>query len=800
MKFKHSASATILSTISSLLVSSFMMGMGVTTLAQQNPAGLALPDTAKVSDLFTPLLPDDLRFNGGMLGARYEANAKNRMLVVDENDMLDCFERRNVPHQDWQGEHVGKYLHAASLTWLNNHDPALKNKLDRVVTRLLKTQEPDGYLGTYPASKRWTSWDVWCHKYALIGLLTYYQANRQTLGKNTLPPLASDALAACRKMGDLLARTFGDGQGQKDINRAGEHVGMAPDSVLEAIVLLYRATNEPRYKQFAEYIVSHYDAPGGPAILASLEKTGSVRKVANAKAYEMTSNFNGILELYRVTGNKRYLTLMEAAWKDIVQNRLYITGSGSSYEVWQDDNHLPNEQKFNICETCVTVTWEQMNLELLRLTGEARFVDQLERTVYNHLLGAQKPTGDDWAYYTPLDGHKPYDKFTTCCHSSGPRGIALLPGFTMMISSDGGIVVNLYNDGKATVPLPSGNVTVIQQTRYPLDGKVTLAIEPTKSGQRFPLRLRLPGWSKLEYLKVNGKSVRVEPVNGASYVKLDRTWKKSDKVEMKLELPTKIVKGDHGNEGKAALLYGPLVLTLDASLNGPALRRLELGTELPPKLALVTTDKSPSPTFTVAGHVAGQREPITLKLIPYADAGADGKSRYEVWIPLPGRGSALNSASLFSGGSMTVSRKGNVTDSICDDDTGSFSVTFDNHPAEEDWFAVSLPKAVRIDTVTYAHGKTFHDGGWFDASGDKPQIQVQETPNGPWKRVATLQSYPNTTATNPAGLVAGETFSVSFPAVEAFAIRILGRPAHGDNSAQAFTSCAELQGFVKNSK
>jgi DUF1680 family protein len=107
--------------------------------------------------------------------------------------------------------------------------------------------------------------------------------------------------------------------------------------VLEAIVLLYRATDDPRYLRFGQYIVSNYDAPGGPAILASLEKYHSVRRVANAKAYEMTSNFNGLLELYRATGDKRLLADMETAWNDIVQNRLYLTGSASSFEVYQDD-------------------------------------------------------------------------------------------------------------------------------------------------------------------------------------------------------------------------------------------------------------------------------------------------------------------------------------------------------------------------------------------------------------------------------------------------------------------------------
>ncbi|MCW3053400.1 MAG: hypBA1 2, partial [Chthonomonadales bacterium] len=402
--------------------------------AQQNPAGLALPNTAKIADKFTPLMPDQVMLQGGMLGTRYDANEKHRMLTIDENDLLDAFERRNVFHQDWQGEHIGKYLHAATQVWDSTKDPALKAKIDRLAARLMRTQEPDGYLGTYKPDHRWTSWDVWVHKYDLIGLLTYYQYTGN-----------KEALATCRRIGDLLARTFGTAPGQRDLNKAGEHVGMAPDSVLEAIVLLYRATNEPRYLQFARYIVSNYDAPGGPAILASLEKYQSVRRVANAKAYEMTSNFNGLLELYRATGDKRLLTDMETAWNDISQHRLYPTGSASSFELYQDDFHLPNGNKSNICETCVTVTWEQMNLELLRLTGESKYAAEAERSIYNHLLGAQKPTGDDWAYYTPLEGIKPYDNFTTCCHSSGPRGIALIPSIAWMTSQDGGLVVNLYN-------------------------------------------------------------------------------------------------------------------------------------------------------------------------------------------------------------------------------------------------------------------------------------------------------------------------------------------------------------------
>ncbi len=174
MYFRNKPHALVTCTLTfSLSLSLAAAPMGAR--AQQNPTGLALPNTAQVQDVFSPLPPDQIRLTGGMLGPRIDRNAKNRLLAVDEDDLLDGFERRNVPHQDWQGEHVGKFLHAATLAWQNTHDPALKTKLDRVVARLLKTQEPDGYLGTYPANKRWTSWDVWIHKYDLLGLLTYYQ-------------------------------------------------------------------------------------------------------------------------------------------------------------------------------------------------------------------------------------------------------------------------------------------------------------------------------------------------------------------------------------------------------------------------------------------------------------------------------------------------------------------------------------------------------------------------------------------------------------------------------------------------
>ena len=123
----------------------------------------------------------------------------------------------------------------------------------------------------------------------------------------------------------------------------------------------------------------------------------------------MLSNLVGLCELARATGDRGLLEPVQNAWKDIVANRLYLTGSASAGEHFQGDHVLPNEPAAHIGETCVTTTWIQLNLQLLRLTGEAKYGDELERSFYNHLAAAQHPRGDDWCYYTALEGRKPYD-------------------------------------------------------------------------------------------------------------------------------------------------------------------------------------------------------------------------------------------------------------------------------------------------------------------------------------------------------------------------------------------------------
>src|SRR5262249_36051442 len=154
-------------------------------------------------------------------------NLEGRLLHLDEPRALAGFLKRPGDHP-WIGEHAGKFLDAAANTWLYTHDPRLKTLMDRVASELMSAQLPDGYLATYADKDRGTQWDVWVHKYDLIGLRAYHKATGNAA-----------ALETSRRIGDLLCRTFGPLPGQRDIIAAGTHVGMAATSVLEPMVALY---------------------------------------------------------------------------------------------------------------------------------------------------------------------------------------------------------------------------------------------------------------------------------------------------------------------------------------------------------------------------------------------------------------------------------------------------------------------------------------------------------------------------------------------------------------------------------
>ena len=727
---------------------------------------------------------------GGLLGERMKANLEQRLLRdVDEDLLLAGFKKRPGSHP-WIGEHVGKYLDAACHAWAYSGSDPLKAKIDRMVRELVAAQKDDGYLGTYTDDERWTSWDVWVHKYCLIGLLTYYRMTGDP-----------SSLEAARRVGDLLDRTFGDEPGKRDIIRSGTHVGMAATSVLEPMAALYRYAGEQRDLDFCRYLTRAYDQPHGPKIIATLLDTKDVHKTANNKAYEMLSNLVGLCDLYRLTGDRRFVDPPLIAWEDIVKNRLYITGSPSSGEHFRDNHDLPAGPDAHVGEACVTVTWMQLNLQLLRLFGEPRFAEELERTVYNHLLGAQHPTEGHFCYFTPLYGKKPYQgrKSISCCQSSGPRGVSLIPQMVWGRLDDG-VVVWLYSSGRTTIDLPDGNtVELVSTTDFPVSGRVEFTVSPKRQAE-FPISLRVPEWCN--HFEARAGSERFVGHRG-ELLQIRRQWKEGDRIDVEMDMTVKVLNGGKSYPGFAAVRRGPEVLAIDSAVN-PDLRSVRLAglaSTDSDELGLQPVPQSGLPDrwggdelFEINGLVATRTQPIQrrIRVVPFSAAGRQG-TLFGVWLPTPDNLPAGGTA-LTAFGHERWSRRGNVDGSICDQMLDTFRVTYDGKPADLDWYEVEMDQPAEVRRVVFAHGRVFHDGGWFDTSKEKPQIQVRREPGGDWETVATLESYPHADASHAPRLRDGHTFEVRLPKpVTAIAVRIVGRPSSGDNPNQAFSSCAELQ-------
>jgi hypothetical protein len=732
------------------------------------PAAVVTKD--KVADVYQ--LPElgSIKI-GGMLGDRMKVNLEQRLLNVDEAGILGGFQKRPGSHP-WIGEHVGKFLHAAVNTWLYSKDARLKEKMDRVATELMKCQMPDGYLGTYSEDKRWTSWDVWVHKYNLIGLLAYYDATGN-----------EQALKVCRGVGDLMLNTFGDGQqgtkSGRDIGKAGEHMGMAATSILEPMCELYRRTADKQYLDFCLYITRALES--NAHVVSSLTEKKRVYGTANNKAYEMLSNLVGLTELYRITGDEQFLTPAINAWEDIVARRLYITGTTSSHEHFQADDHLPGGEGDDVGEGCVTVTWMQLNLSLLRLKGEAKYADQLERTIYNQLIAAQEKSTGDICYFTPLMGTKKPGHEINCCLSSEPRGISMIPLAAVGRMRDG-VVVNLYEQLDAK--LDSSHVEVLHPVKLGSDSLLEPAVPDALNlmVQNTPhVLLRRPKWAS-KWSVPDAKSDH-------SYERVDLS---SGQMTLDLNLSRELQRVAAGANypDHVALLDGPQVLCFDASESDTyqepvtvAVERID-GRQILGKVSLIDGAKR---EFTIRD--------LLIRAMPVSEARSP-----HVWLLKEPQLLPTGPAPVTFSAKQSQSRPGNMPSegSITDLSINTFRSTRNGQLASEDWFAVEMEKPANISRVVYGHGTTQPQGGWFDTSSGKPRIEYKAMKDGEWKKLGELTEYPTTNAKDDPNLQSGQPFELKLEQpVEAIAIRVIGKPANGNRPKRSFVTCSELQAYEK---
>ena len=745
----------------------------------QKPVALDFKIPSKINNSAQIIAPNKVALRG-WLGARVSANASNRLLNINTAPLLAGFTNKPGSHP-WIGEHIGKWLHAAVLAWANNGDPALKRKIDAAASELMAAQEPDGYLGTYIPSKRFglyegADWDVWSHKYCLIGLLTYYRYSHNRA-----------ALGASKMAADLLIDTF---PAKHSILDAGTHKGMSSTSVLEPIVLLYNLTAEEKYLDFAKYIVSSWSETGGPMILESLLGAKKVNKTANAKAYEMLSNLVGLCDLARITGDNKMIEACLNAWTDITENHLHISGSTSRWEHFQKDGDYRCDNFSHIGETCVTTTWIQFNQSLLQLTGEARFGDELEKSLYNHLAAAQHPSGDDWSYYTALEGRKHYDKFITCCHSSGPRGMALAPLSTALLGREGNetaILINSFDTFNGEFEIGNKTVSIAQTTRFPHQGIAQIIIS-TDSVARFAIKIRAPNWAKPMQVR-NAIERDGWLIIGA------RNWRNGDKIDINYRLDTYIIEGKGSLEGREALGYGPFILAADQNSN------FKIGRQI--KYALVSKGNKINAGFRAPISISAlvKSEPIAPARAAifktFADVGADSGD-FRVWLRERGRLEAGPFESVLIDGTPIYSRHTNSPAQVNDGDYETFVSTKTGQKLDQDWFGVELSKPKNAITFVFNHGRSSLDGGWFDTSNAKPIVEIKRTATSDWEEIGTLGHYPKTDAkTNPFhGEMPNWDFRIDLKEPVAFsAVRVRGAPSHGNNPAANYVTCRQITAF-----
>ena len=580
----------------------------------------------KVSDVFVSA-PFQAHTIEGYTGERLNINLTKRLLQVDEDELLDGYLNR-PGKQNWVGEHVGKYLETACNTWLYTHNANLKKQMDRIVYVLLQTQLSNGYLGTYTAENYWTNWDVWSHKYNLIGLLAYYKATGY-----------EPALAGATKIGNLLCKTFGTKQGQLNIILSGTHVGMASTSVLDPMVDLYTYTSDKKYLDFANYIIKSYDDADGPGIIKSLLNGVGVNKVANGKAYEMLSNLAGIVKLYKVTGEEKLLKAADNAWNDIIQNRLYITGTASSFELFTADGALPAGADANMGEGCVTTTWLQFNYQLFTLTGDLKYFTQLEKTMYNHLMGAENPQTGCVSYYTSLQDAKPFSCGITCCLSSVPRGLSMIPL----------LYFGKLNNNPCLLLFETGtikdSVTTYENKRiafglqvissFPDSGSVSYKVDVAGSAV-FSIAVRVPFWVTHFTASVAGEMYKDYQ---AGFLIIKRTWKMGDEINIHFDVPIKIIDGTPSYPGKIAFQRGPYILAADQYLNKTWGEKVISSIDSGCDNAVLQSDKNVLPANWIGRQAFrvdatnGKENVAPLILVPFADAGQTG-AKVRVWVSI----------------------------------------------------------------------------------------------------------------------------------------------------------------------
>ncbi|MDI9444442.1 MAG: glycoside hydrolase family 127 protein [Planctomycetota bacterium] len=508
-------------------------------------------------DVVKPRVPDrlcrvtlDQRQLGGEIDRRIRNLVYQNYMVVDlDGKWLDHFRNRtdrgNRSHVYYG---IGKVFDAGSLFAAYTGDPKVAARTQYIIDQLVKSRDADGYIGFWnvePENRQnHINWILHEQEYINLALVRNYRCTGNP-----------QSLADARIMADYILKTFPTPR--NPCYDAGE---ICTAGLPEGMLELYRVTGDRRYFDFAADVPHGNNR--GEVQLASLRTWEQDFSRRPRHVYVMLARCYAQTELYRLTGEENLLHMSQLMRNELLkkgQGGLLVTGSCSDGEQFTYDQN----GRGAIGESCVTAYLLRWIDSLLRLEGDMRYGDLLERTIYNALLAANSPDGRWIRYFTPFTGDRRYDtRDFFCCCGNYRRAVAELPQKVYYRTPQGGIALNLFTNSKKAFDVAGETVTLLQETAYPNDGEVKLTFSTRNPDPvALALQFRTPRWCRAITLRVNEEApVTIDPLRQelGCYV-LSRAWKDGDAVKLSMPMAWRLLRGRAVQDGRVALLRGPVV-------------------------------------------------------------------------------------------------------------------------------------------------------------------------------------------------------------------------------------------------
>jgi len=495
-------------------------------------------------------------------------------------NLIEGEQKGDYPFDDTD---VYKVIEGASYALIVEYDSTMDAYLDSLIILIAAAQEDDGYIYTCRTNQcerlnRWMGDDRWenLNSHELYNCGHLYEAavaHYMATGKSNLLDVAI-------KNADLINQVFGPGEGQKKCPSGHPIIEMA-------LVKLYLITDDEKYLELAKFFIDETGVgTDGHELSMYSQDHKPIREQEEAVGHAVRFGYlySGVADVASLTNDSSLLEASKRVWENVVNKKLYITGgigARAMGEGFGNNYELPNMTAY--CETCASIANVYWNYRMFLLTGDAKYYDILERTLYNSLLSGVSFRGDRFFYDNVLESDGFHERESwfgcACCPGNVTRFMASVPGYVYATDSNK-IYVNLYGKGDANLELNGGHIDVSQKSDYPWDGRVTLTLTPEVS-QNFDMYLRIPGWAQNQVvpsdlyrfmhtnkdrtqISVNGKQVSLKPHNG--YVVISRQWEAGDQIELIFPMPVRrIVANDSvvNNRNKVALQRGPIVYCLE---------------------------------------------------------------------------------------------------------------------------------------------------------------------------------------------------------------------------------------------